>query len=65
MRTQTNLHPALVIPGLVAGFSVGGLIGALAALPLFAAARVLFAGRRPGHPAASGSQSLEDSSDIW
>lgn len=41
MKTQTDLHPALVILALAAGFSVGGLIGALAALPTFAALRVV------------------------
>jgi predicted PurR-regulated permease PerM len=41
MKTQTQVPPSLVIFALVAGFSIGGLVGALAALPLFAAGRVL------------------------
>lgn len=55
MRTQTNLHPALVILALMAGFSVGGLIGALAALPTFAALRVLVLAATPAirHRAAT------------
>jgi predicted PurR-regulated permease PerM len=47
MRTQTDLHPALVLIALVAGLSIGGILGALAALPLFAAARVLLLAAAP------------------
>lgn len=47
MRTQTDLHPSLVILALAAGFSVGGLLGALAALPVFAALRVLLLAATP------------------
>ena len=47
MKTQTDLHPALVVLALAAGFSVGGLIGALTALPTFAALRVLVLAAAP------------------
>jgi predicted PurR-regulated permease PerM len=47
MRAQTELPPALVVFALAAGFSVGGLIGALAALPTFAALRVLVLAAAP------------------
>lgn len=41
MRTQTRIHPALVIFALAGGFYVGGVLGAIVAIPLFAALRVL------------------------
>lgn len=41
MRSQTDIHPALVIFALAAGLSLGGVLGAVVAIPLFAAARVL------------------------
>jgi predicted PurR-regulated permease PerM len=41
MKTQTDVPPALVNLALACGFSVGGLLGALTAIPLFAALRVL------------------------
>lgn len=64
MKTQTNLHPALVILGLVAGFSVGGLIGALAALPLFAAARVLVLAAAPAIRRRAAAHRLRETGDI-
>ena len=62
MRTQTNLHPALVILALAAGSRVGGLLGALAALPAFAALRVLLLAAAPAirrvaaHASAGGRE---------
>lgn len=47
MKTQTDLPPALVIFALACGFAAGGLVGALAALPLFAAGRVLLLAAAP------------------
>jgi predicted PurR-regulated permease PerM len=41
MRTQTDVHPAMVIFAVAAGFSLGGVLGAIVAIPLFAALRVL------------------------
>lgn len=41
MRTQTAVHPALVIFALAAGFSLGGILGAIVAIPICAAVRVL------------------------
>lgn len=41
MKQQTNIPPILVIFALLAGGSVGGLIGALVAIPLAGAIRVL------------------------
>jgi predicted PurR-regulated permease PerM len=41
MRSQTKVHPALVILALASGFAVGGVLGAIVSIPLFAAARVL------------------------
>jgi predicted PurR-regulated permease PerM len=41
MRTQTDVRPASVIVALTVGYTLGGLLGALAAIPIFAAARVL------------------------
>lgn len=40
MRSQTEISPLLTILALVAGHSVGGLLGALVAIPLVAALRV-------------------------
>jgi hypothetical protein len=41
MRSQTLSRPATVIVALITGHAVGGLLGAIAAIPVFAAARVL------------------------
>jgi predicted PurR-regulated permease PerM len=41
MKSQTEASPLLVILALVAGHSVGGLLGALVAIPLAASLRVL------------------------
>lgn len=41
MHSQTDISPALVIFALASGFAVGGILGGLVAIPLFAAARVL------------------------
>jgi predicted PurR-regulated permease PerM len=41
MRTQTDIHPATVIVALTVGFEVGGLLGAIVAIPIFAAAQVV------------------------
>lgn len=43
MSTTANLHPALVIIALTAGMSIGGLAGMVLSVPLFAAAKNLFA----------------------
>ena len=41
MRTQTSISPLLVLLALTAGLSIGGVFGALVAIPLTAALRVL------------------------
>lgn len=41
MHSQTHISPAMVIIALTVGYTVGGIVGALAAIPLFAAGRVL------------------------
>lgn len=41
MHSQTAIQPATVIVALTVGFSVGGLLGAITAIPIFAAGRVL------------------------
>jgi predicted PurR-regulated permease PerM len=41
MHSQTDISPALVIFALACGFAVGGIIGGLVAIPIFAAVRVL------------------------
>ena len=61
MRTQTQVPPALVIFALVAGFSIGGLVGALAALPLFAAGRVLLLAVAPAIRQRSSTSGLSRS----
>ena len=38
---QLHLHPALVFVALVAGLTIGGLLGALVAVPLIATVRVV------------------------
>ena len=43
MGSALRLHPLLVIFGLLVGFEVDGLVGALIALPLLAAAGALWA----------------------
>jgi len=42
MRGQTDISPLMVIIALTAGYAVGGIFGALVAIPLTAALRVLF-----------------------
>jgi predicted PurR-regulated permease PerM len=42
MRTQTGISPLLVLLALTAGLTIGGIFGALVAIPLTAALRVLF-----------------------
>lgn len=41
MQGQTDVSPALVIFALTCGFTLGGLLGALVAIPIAAAGRVL------------------------
>ncbi len=41
MQSQTDVTPALVIFALACGFTAGGLLGALVAIPIAAAVRVL------------------------
>lgn len=41
MRSQTDLHPLLVLVAIVVGGGVGGLLGALVAIPLAGAVKVL------------------------
>jgi predicted PurR-regulated permease PerM len=41
MHSQTNLPPALVVVALTMGYSAGGILGAVAAIPLLSAGRVL------------------------
>lgn len=41
MHSQTAIQPATVIVALTVGFSVGGLLGAITAIPIFAAGRVV------------------------
>ncbi len=41
MRSQTNISPLLVLLALAGGFAVGGLLGALTAIPLVTVARIL------------------------
>lgn len=43
MRSQTEVHPLLALLAIVAGGSVGGLLGMLVAVPVVAALRVLVA----------------------
>lgn len=40
MRSQTHISAAFVIVALAMGYTVGGMLGAVTAIPLFAAARV-------------------------
>jgi predicted PurR-regulated permease PerM len=42
MRTQTELSPLLVLLALAGGLTIGGIFGALVAIPLTAALRVVF-----------------------
>ncbi|MEJ2708298.1 MAG: AI-2E family transporter [Anaerolineales bacterium] len=42
MRGQTDISPLMVIIALTAGYAVGGIFGAIVAIPLTAALRVLF-----------------------
>jgi predicted PurR-regulated permease PerM len=42
VRSQTEVSPLLALLSLFAGVSLGGLLGALVAIPLAAAARVFF-----------------------
>lgn len=41
LHSQTDVSPATVLFAVVAGFAAAGILGAVAAVPLFAAARVL------------------------
>jgi len=41
MRSQTHISAAFVIVALAFGYTAGGILGAITAIPLFAAARVL------------------------
>lgn len=41
MRSQTDIPPLLVIFAIIAGFAIGGILGALVAIPLSGALRVL------------------------
>jgi predicted PurR-regulated permease PerM len=41
MRSHTSIHPATVIVALTSGYAIGGVLGAVAAIPVFAAARVV------------------------
>jgi predicted PurR-regulated permease PerM len=41
MKSQTSVNPAMVIVALTIGYAIGGILGAIAAIPIFAAARVL------------------------
>jgi len=43
MHSQTHISAALVIVALTIGYTVGGMLGAITAIPLFAAGRVLVA----------------------
>jgi predicted PurR-regulated permease PerM len=40
MRSQTSISPMLVLVGLLSGYAVGGILGALTAIPLVAVGRV-------------------------
>jgi predicted PurR-regulated permease PerM len=40
MRSQTNISPLLVLVALLSGYAVGGLLGALTAIPVVAVSRV-------------------------
>ena len=42
MRTQTEISPLLVLLALTGGLTIGGIFGALVAIPLTAALRVVF-----------------------
>ena len=42
MGTAVRLPPAVIMLGLIAGFSVGGLLGSLLAVPLIATLRDIF-----------------------
>jgi predicted PurR-regulated permease PerM len=42
MRTQTDISPLLVLLALTGGLTIGGIFGALVAIPLTAALRVVF-----------------------
>ena len=41
MHSQTDIRPATVIVAITPGYAIGGILGASAAIPIFAAARVL------------------------
>jgi predicted PurR-regulated permease PerM len=43
MQSQTHISAALVIVALTMGYSVGGILGAVTAIPVFAAGRVVIA----------------------
>jgi len=62
MHTQTDIRPATVIVALTVGYTVGGVLGAITAIPIFAAGRVLIrrlvapAIRRAGRREGSGAR---------
>ena len=67
MRSQTKVSPLLVIVALVAGSAVGGVLGALVAIPLAAGLRVIvreavapavrgWAGAPPKAPTGTGDE---------
>ena len=43
MHSQTHISAALVIVALAMGYTAGGVLGAITAIPAFAAARVIVA----------------------
>lgn len=55
MGSGTELHPALVIFGVLAGGEIGGPVGAFLAVPIIAAARVLWRRLRPAEVMAADS----------
>jgi predicted PurR-regulated permease PerM len=61
MKSQTEINPALVIFALTCGFALAGVLGAITAVPLFAAVQVLVRSvaaptlRRRAHTAAIAS----------
>jgi predicted PurR-regulated permease PerM len=72
MRGQTDISPLMVIIALAAGYAVGGVFGALVAIPLTAALRVLFlylavpeirrrTGAHPGDEKDESEEKLQES----
>jgi predicted PurR-regulated permease PerM len=67
MRTQTEISPLLVLLALTGGLAIGGIFGALVAIPLTAALRVIFVEqvfpairRRTGAQAANSEDKEQD-----